>query len=276
MTEQRSLVYNNVGIAYRISGNGHPVVLIHGFAEDGTVWKYQELFLQHHFQVIIPDIPGSGKSAFLPMENLPASVIIDRYADVIKSILDKENINGCTIIGHSMGGYIALAFAEKYDAYINGLGLFHSTAYEDTDEKKKNREKGIAFIQKHGTHEFLKQSVPNLFAPSFAAEHPESITELINASGNFTSHVLVQYYEAMKARPDRTAVLKNILKPVLFIMGEEDKSVYLQDSLSQCYLPGLSLINIFPDVAHMGMWEMKDQANVTLIKFLNCTLHARL
>lgn len=275
MRVQRSLLYNNVNICYHVSGKGYPVVLIHGFAEDGTVWKYQELFLQNHFQVIIPDIPGSGKSAFLPLR-APASDILACYADIIKSILDKENINACTMIGHSMGGYIALAFAEKYDSYINGLGLFHSTAYEDTDEKKKNREKGIAFIQKHGTHEFLKQSVPNLFAPAFAASHPENIAELINASGNFTEQALVQYYEAMKARPNRTAVLKNISKPILFIMGEEDKSVYLQDSLSQCYLPGFSLVNIFPGVAHMGMWEMKDQSNVRLMEFFNCTLNARL
>ncbi len=276
MKEQRSLLYDNINIAYTVSGKGAAVVLIHGFAEDGAVWKHQEVFLRDYFQLIIPDVPGSGKSDFLPVQQTSASHIITRYADVIKSILEKENISSCTIIGHSMGGYIALAFAEKYGDHINGLGLFHSTAFGDSEEKKQHRDKAITFIQQHGTHEFLKQSVPNLFAPSFAAEHPENITELINASGNFTSQVLVQYYEAMKARPDRTAVLKNILKPVLFIMGEEDKSVYLQDSLSQCYLPGLSLISIFPGVAHMGMWEVKDQANVTLIKFLNCTLHARL
>ncbi|MFT3705413.1 MAG: alpha/beta hydrolase [Agriterribacter sp.] len=270
--EKKSIVYNDVNVFYKVTGEGAPVVLIHGFAEDGTIWKCQELFLKDHFRLIIPDIPGSGQSDYLPLDNITASGIIDRYADIIKKIIDKESVKNCVVIGHSMGGYIALAFAQKYADNLNGLGLFHSTAFADTDEKKKNRIKGIEFIQKHGAQEFLKQSIPNLFGSKFTAEHRADITELINASGNFTSLALVHYYEAMMHRPDRTEVLKNISKPVLFIMGEEDKSVYLQDSLSQCHLPLLSLIDILPDVAHMGMWEMKDQANVTVMKFLNYTL----
>jgi len=270
--QKKSIVYSDVNVFYKVTGEGAPVVLIHGFAEDGTVWKYQELFLKGNFRLIIPDIPGSGQSDYLPIDNIPASGIMERYADVIKKIIEAESIESCVVIGHSMGGYIALAFAQKYGDSINGLGLFHSTAFADTEEKRKARIKGIEFIQKHGVQEFLKQSVPNLFGAKFTAEHNTDIAELINASGNFTSKALVHYYEAMMHRPDRTEVLKNISKPVLFIMGEEDKSVYLQDSLSQCHLPELSLINIFPDVAHMGMWEMKDQANVTVMKFLNYTL----
>jgi len=271
---QRTLSYNNIDIVYHVTGNGAPVVLIHGFAEDNTIWKYQQAFLQQHFQLIIPDLPGSGQSPFLPFKN--TSAIIDGYAAIIKKILDQENIKSCNVVGHSMGGYVALAFAEKFPEHLAGLGLFHSTAYEDTEEKKKSREKGIAFIQKFGSKEFLKQAIPNLFGENFKKEHPGNIDELIEASGNYTQQALVQYYEAMMARPNRIAVLKSTSKPVLFIIGEEDKSVYLQDSLSQCHLPGLSLIDILPNVAHMGMWEMKDRSNATLMSFLNYTLHGRL
>ncbi|MFT3748014.1 MAG: alpha/beta hydrolase [Agriterribacter sp.] len=261
--------YNNCNICYRKTGRGPYAVLIHGFGEDGNIWKYQEAFLQNHYTLIIPDIPGSGKSVVMDQGDIKDAKLIETYADIIKKIIDIELVETCAVIGHSMGGYIALAFAEKFPEKLSSLGLFHSTAYADSTEKKDARRKGVAFIQKHGAHEFLKQSIPNLFGDAFKQSHPGQIEQLIEASGNFSKEALVQYYKAMMERPDRIDILKKVSKPVLFIIGEDDKSVYLQDSLSQCYLPGKSLINIYPDIAHMGMWEAKDQANATVMKFLN-------
>src|SRR5579871_2701338 len=91
-------------IFYRQEGKGIPVMLLHGFAEDGTIWNNQVEYLKQNARLIIPDLPGSGLSD--QNENL---LTIDDYADVVKVILDKENIPSCIIIGHSMGGYIALA-----------------------------------------------------------------------------------------------------------------------------------------------------------------------
>ncbi|MFT3947629.1 MAG: alpha/beta hydrolase [Agriterribacter sp.] len=270
----RYINYNDCNIYYRKTGKGPYVVLIHGFGEDGNIWKYQEAFLQNNFTLIIPDIPGSGKSDIMDQGNIADASLIEVYAAIIKAIIDAENIENCVVIGHSMGGYIALAFAEKYPERLNSLGLFHSTAYADTEEKKEARRKGIAFIQKHGAHEFLKQSIPNLFGDAFKQSHREQVDHLIEAAGNFTGTALVQYYKAMIERPDRINILKKISKPVLFIIGEDDKSVYLQDSLSQCYLPCKSLINIYPNIAHMGMWEAKNQSNAAMMKFLNYSLDA--
>lgn len=272
--EQCWLTYDNRKIFYRVAGSGPSVVLIHGFAEDGDVWSFQEKFLRNNFRLIIPDLPGSGKSELLPLSGIPAINFLDTYADIIKKILVSEKVTTSTVIGHSMGGYIALAFAQNHPDNINGLGLFHSSAYADSEERKNMRRKGIDFIQRYGSHEFLKQSIPNLFAKNFTDEHPEDIERLIEKAGNFTAEALVQYYEAMLARPERISVLENFSNPVLFIIGEEDKSVYLQDSLTQCHLPVLSLINILPGVAHMGMWEKKDLANITVMKFLNYVLDA--
>lgn len=264
--------YNNSSIYYNKIGNGPYVVLIHGFGEDGNIWKYQVDFLKQHFTLIIPDVPGSGKSALMWQNNTDDADLIEKYADIIKQIMDAEAIEKSVVIGHSMGGYIALAFAEKYSAYLNGLGLFHSTAFADTDEKKEARKKGVAFIEKHGAHEFLKQAIPNLFAPQFLASHQKQVDQLIESASNFTDQALVQYYKAMMERPDRINILKKVSKPVLFIIGEEDKSVYLQDSLKQCYLPSKSFINIYSNVAHMGMWEAKNQSNASVLKFLNYSL----
>ena len=263
------LTYNGSRIYYETEGEGLPVILIHGFGEDGTVWRYQHTFLKNHFRLIIPDLPGSGKSELLSISPNNTSFVIDLYAACIKQILDQEDVQKCTMLGHSMGGYIALAFAQYNPERLNGLGLVHSSAFADSKDKKTTRRKGITIIQRYGAQEFLKQSIPNLFAEQFTREHPDQIEALIACAGNFTAKALVQYYEAMTERPDRTETLKKIVNPVLFIIGEEDKSVYLQDSLKQCYLPGNTQINILPGVAHMGMWERKDQTNDTVMKFLN-------
>jgi pimeloyl-ACP methyl ester carboxylesterase len=131
MQKKLSIAYKNKSIYYSIFGKGNAVVLVHGFGEDGKVWNEIINGLQKKFLLIVPDLAGSGKS-----EMLDGDISIEDHADVIKTILDEENITECVMIGHSMGGYITLAFAEKYSAVLKGFGLFHSSAFADDEEKK--------------------------------------------------------------------------------------------------------------------------------------------
>ncbi len=115
--------------------------------------------------------------------------------------MDQEKITQLVLIGHSMGGYISLAFAQNNPDKLKGLGLFHSSAYADSDEKKEARNKNIRFIQKNGTPPFIGQAIPSLFSENFKSQNPEEITRLVNRYANFTPDSLVQYLEAMKQRP---------------------------------------------------------------------------
>jgi pimeloyl-ACP methyl ester carboxylesterase len=257
-------------IFYRFIGAGKPVILIHGFGEDGDIWKNQINFLKDRFLLVVPDLPGSGKSEMID------DMSMEGMAEVIKQILDTEfpkvppsgGFREAVLIGHSMGGYIALAFAEKYPAYLNAFGLFHSTAYADNEEKKSARRKSIEFIEQHGAFEFLKTATPNLFSPFSKEEIPESIGEFISSLSNFSPAALVSYYEAMMQRPDRTEVLKKLKIPVLFIMGEYDNAVPLNDVLEQCHLPEKSYIHLLTKSGHLGMIEEADKSNRFLEKFL--------
>ena len=269
--EEKSFQYNSSNIYYKIIGQGKPVLLLHGFGEDGSVWERQVQALKNNYRLIIPDIPGSGKS------ELVVNGTIETYAEIIKEILAFERSQGSrpgadfelvSLIGHSMGGYIALAFAEKYSQYLNSFGLFHSSAFADADEKKATRKKAIEFIQEKGAVAFLKTSIPGLFNETFDAENKPVILSLISKATNFTEAALVQYYEAMIARPDRVHVLKNFTKPVLFIIGEHDKAVPLQSSLEQCYVPAISHVHILQNAAHMGMYEETAKVNLVLDNFL--------
>ena len=157
-----------------------------------------------------------------------------------------EDLEGACIFGHSMGGYIALAFAEKYDKRLNGFGLLHSSSFPDTDEKRSVRKKGIEFMKQHGGFEFLKTSTPNLFSPQTKDKMPALVDEFIDSLRNFEAPSLVSYYEAMMQRPDRTAVLKKINVAVLLIAGEYDNAVPLKDSLSLAHLPRKAYLRLPP------------------------------
>jgi len=261
---EKTIIYQNSGISYRIIGEGKPVLLIHGFAEDSDIWENQVSYLKDNFRLIIPDIPGSGRSQLVPNAN------IETYASIIKEILDAELREHETVnlIGHSMGGYITLAFAEKHPHYLHSFGLFHSSAFADNEEKKQVRAKAIDFINDKGANAFLKTSIPGLFTKAFAEKFPEKINELIEKGKSFSSDALIQYYQAMIARPDRTHVLKSFSKPILFIIGEFDNAIPLQSSLQQCYLPEQSHVHILNQSAHMGMWEETDKSNEILFEFL--------
>jgi pimeloyl-ACP methyl ester carboxylesterase len=259
---KKKAIYRNHPVYYSTAGNGSPVVLLHGFAEDGTIWDQQVASLQKRFFVIVPDLPGSGDSTEwkdLSMEGL---------AEAVKEILAAENVSLVTVIGHSMGGYVALAFAEKYPELIKALGLFHSTSYADSEEKISNRKKSIAFLREHGTYAFLKQTSLNLFCNDFRNAHPEKVNRLIEQYRGFSPETLIAYYEAMMERPDRSEILRVLTRPVLFIAGAGDNLIPLKDVLEQSHLPNISYFHVLKASGHMGMWEEESESNRLLQEFL--------
>lgn len=238
-------------------------MLLHGFAEDGTIWEPQITALKDNYQLLVPDLPGCGQSP-MPVDDLS----LEKLANLLIALLDKEEIPQCILIGHSMGGYITLAVAEKYPHRLTVFGLFHSTAYGDSDEKIAGRRKSIEFIRKNGAPAYIRQSMPNLFAESSRKEHPEWIDSLIDRYTAFNPDALTQYQEAMISRPDRTHVLQQFAGPVLFIIGKQDPLIPLQVSLQQTHMPGLSHIHILEDAGHMGMLENTSASNNILDDFL--------
>lgn len=251
-----------------------PVVLLHGFGEDSHIWDLQLAFLEGHCELIVPDIPGSGLSPVLqevsrdPHDAPDEKITIDDYCDCIYALLEHENISRCIMLGHSMGGYITLAFAEKHPARLIKFGLIHSTAFADSEEKKLNRMRGIELMQLYGGQQFLKTTIPNLFSAGFKKKSPQSVEALITAASSFSTPALQQYYEAMKNRPDRTHVLQSNPLPVLFVIGTEDVAAPLPDVIRQTHLPLISYIHVLKGVGHMGMWEATAELNTALLAFI--------
>jgi pimeloyl-ACP methyl ester carboxylesterase len=260
----KSLSHKKGRISYSVFGKGKPVMLIHGFAEDSSIWENQVTRFREDFQLIVPDLAGSGKSDFIP-----EVFSMDDHAGVLEQILVAENIEAADIIGHSMGGYVALAFAEKYHEKMTGLCLFHSTAYPDSEEKIESRRKSIQFIKQNGSLKFLQQATPNLFSDQTRTANPALVEEIINRYSNFNPNSLVHYYEAMIQRPDRSEVLRKIPKPVLFLAGEHDTAIPLKHMMEQSYLPELSYFQSLKNSGHMGMLEEPANSNHYLETLLN-------
>lgn len=282
-------------VHYKIYGKGVPVVLLHGFGEDSSIWNRQVEVLQNHCRLIVPDLPGTGNSRWDDVNgqwsmvnkgkhtNSPFTIdhssltphasrltpSIDNLADSIFHLLQQEQIQSSYLLGHSMGGYITLSFAERYSSMLRGFGLIHSTAFADNEEKKKNRQRGIDLMEQYGGFSFLKTTIPNLFGEAFKKTNPEVVDQLIEQSADFSTPALQVYYYAMMNRPDRTYVLKSNPLPVLFVLGTEDIAAPLNDVLQQTHLPLISYIHILDGVGHMSMWESPERLNELLIAFIH-------
>ncbi len=260
---QKNILFWGRSLEYEVKGQGLPVMLLHGFMEDRAIWDLLLAGIEDKYCWLIPDLPGSGRSVY--NENLHS---LSDFSEAIHAIANQEGIQQLVLIGHSMGGYISLAFAEKYPSAVRALGLFHSSGYEDSEEKKEVRGKNIRFILKNGSALFLEQAIPGLFGERYQTEHPDKLRKRIADYADFKPAALIQYLQAMKQRPQTTGVLKTIDRPVLFIMGEEDKAVPLKDSLEQCHLPQISYIHILTSAAHMGMIENTSLCNSFVDRFL--------
>src|SRR6478609_5419181 len=258
--------YQSAYCYYRTEGEGIAVLFVHGFAEDHTVWNRQIEFLKEHCQVITPDLPGSGNSEVI---HYPLNAVsIDDFADYIHTVLQHAGIDKCIMLGHSMGGYIMLSFAEKHPECLLGFGFVHSTAYPDSEEKKAVRQRAIGTMQEYGSAAFVRSTTPNTFGVTYKREHQEEVEALIERGKDFKVEALQQYYTAMMNRPDRTSVLANSKVPVLFIIGLEDVAAPASDVLKQVSLPDVVHVHTLSGVGHMGMWEAADKENEYLLKFI--------
>lgn len=235
-------------INYHIKGKGAPIVFIHGFCEDSSMWENFIIPFSKN-KIIRIDLPGFGTSDVI--ENLS----VEQAADIIKDVLDDLEIKKCIIIGHSMGGYVSLAFAKKYSALLNGLGIFHSHPYADTEEKKEGRKKSIEFIKKNSHIHYIKQLIPALFPSKFAGSNNFLVNKMIHQASSFPANGIINGLQLMLNRPDQSEVLKNIKCPVLFIVGLDDELVPVEKSLEQTALPDVAHIHVLKGIGHMGMFE---------------------
>jgi len=252
--------FQNQQSHYKSTGRGKTIVLLHGFLESLEIWKNFTKYLSSDFQVVSIDLPGHGKSPCISDIHS-----MDLMADAVKAVLDHLKVKQCILIGHSMGGYVTLAFAEKYPAIIRGFGLFHSQAGADSKETKINRDKTIQLIEKNRLG-FIQMFIPDLFAPANRKKFDADIQVLKKQATDTPKEGIIAALRGMKERPNRTAVLETTNHPLLFILGKEDSRIPMDLVLKQASLGTRCEVQILKNVGHMGYIE-DEQYTLNSIKY---------
>lgn len=256
--------YRQGKIRYNVRGEGRAVVLLHGFLEDLNMWNgYANKLAGKNRRVICVDLPGHGKSDSFGYVHEPALM-----AEAVKAVLDKEKIRKATVVGHSMGGYTAMAMGEHFPDSVRGICMFFSTARDDSSEKKDVRGK-VSRLIKIDHESFIRKNVPHLFLPQKRKLFKKEINLMKKrAVANMTKRAVLAANEGMRVRPDREIVLKFAPYPVHFIIGKLDPVIAPEPIIEQTrHHDGLTY-DLLENCGHMGHLENRHACFQLLKQFL--------
>lgn len=252
--------YKGIPIYYLQKGKGKSVVLLHGFLESSTVWDNLASEISKSHQVISVDLLGHGKTGCLGYIHT-----MEQMAEAVDAVLNYLNVDKCMFLGHSMGGYVALAFLEMYPKKVEKLCLMNSTALEDSPEKKLNRDRAILAVkQSHKT--FINVSISNLFRPKNRTVFSEEIRLLKNEALQFPVQGVIAALEGMKIRKNRAILFRNAPIKKLMIIGRNDPVLQYHTLIEQTKCSDVEVVE-FPD-GHMSYIENKEENTYKILQFI--------
>lgn len=258
---KKQLTWKNKQLHYTISGSGPTVVLLHGYLENHSIWDELTENFKDKFTIIAPDLPGFGQSDVFG-ESHPMTFM----AEAVKAILDQEKKEKVVMVGHSMGGYVTLAFAEQFPERLNGLALFHSQAAADTPKAQQNRRRSIEVVTS-GHKKYINKFIPDLFAEENKTAFAEKIKSLCHEAEKISPEGIVAALNGMAERKDYRPLLKKLNIPVLFIVGKKDPRVNPEMISEQMILPKDSEAILVNNAGHMGQFEAPDKIFPVLESF---------
>jgi len=254
--------YQKKTINYTDDGTGKSIVLIHGFTESLKIWTGFATQLSKKYRVITLDLPGHGKSDCLAKVHS-----MELMAEVVFALLKRIRAGKCMMAGHSMGGYVTLAFAGKYPGMLRGLTLFHSHCFADTPFEQGNRDRTIAIVNQD-KFSYVAQFIPGLFPVEVHKKFSKLIERLIQRASRMEKEGVVAALEGMKIREDQSELLKNTKLPVLFILGQKDSKAPVSRLWEMIALPAVSETLILRECGHMGYIEAPEETLNAILGFV--------
>ncbi len=257
------ITFKNKRIFYDDLGHGPVVLLLHGYLETKAVWNSFAEKLSGHFRLIIPDIPGHGFS-----EVFGETHSMGLMAEALNFLLDSLNIEKCHVIGHSMGGYVMLAFADIFPEKINRLVLFHSSIYADSDEKKQNRQREIELIQSGKLELIINSNLPRTFANENLSKFSVRLSSMKEEARQHNPDGVCALLRGMMDRPDRQEMIKNLDRPMLYIFGKKDNYIGITAAEKMMAVNPVLEVNWLENSGHMGFVEEENKSIEIIRQFL--------
>jgi pimeloyl-ACP methyl ester carboxylesterase len=248
-------------IHYEVSGKGRAIVFLHGFLGSTKIWTDYIKKFENSYKIILIDLPGHGKSDCYGYIHT-----MELMAESVKSVLDELNLRRYILVGHSMGGYVSLAFAEMYPDNLKGLVLFHSTALADTDIKKLERTRSINLVKRNKSG-YVRGAILNLFNPNLLQYFEPEIELSENIAKGISIRAIIDCLEGMKQRLNREVILKFAEYPILFLAGKNDRVIPFETIEQQAKLPRRSYTGFLKQAAHMSMFEEPTNSQKFLSRF---------
>ncbi len=258
----KTIKFKKGTVTFSDTGKGRVVVLLHGFLGSHQIWNSTIQSLSKSFRVIAIDLPGHGETDCFGYVHT-----MELLAKSVKAVMDSLRLKKYVIIGHSMGGYAGLAFADMYPDNLKGLCLYHSSAYADSDEKKRDRTRSIKVVK--ANHKiFTTEVIKNLFATKNFKYLKDEIAFAQKIAAKTSKQSIIASLEGMKDRPHRDMILGLAHFPVMMVIGEHDNVLPSTQLLEQADLIKNKHVLYLEHDGHMGFLESPRRSNEALKKFL--------
>lgn len=251
--------YKNTKTTYSDQGKGTTIVLLHGFLENSSMWNYLVPTLEKKYRVVCIDLLGHGNTDCLGYVHT-----MEDMADAVHHVLHELKIRKAVFVGHSMGGYVALAFAELYPDVMKGLVLLNSTSRSDSEERKSNRDRAIKAV-KQNYIAAVSMSIANLFSEENREKLIDEIQWVKEEALKTPLQGIIAAQEGMKIRKDREVILHFAPYPIALILGKKDPVLNYYDNLDQIENTQVQLIT-FND-GHMSHLENQMELEKELLIF---------
>ena len=256
----KQLLFKNTIINFNDVGKGTAILLLHGYLENSSMWDYFVPEFSKKNRVITIDLLGHGASGCLGYVHS-----MEEQADMVAEVLTHLKIKKVNLIGHSMGGYVALAFAELYAQHVKSLVLMNSTSRADNTEKRQNRDRAIQAVKKNYVI-FVKISIANLFSEENQILLIDEIENVKKEALKTPLQGIIAAQEGMKIRNDREVLLHFAPYPKMLILGKKDTVLNYEDTIDQIEKTNVQLVT-FPD-GHMSHIENRKALLIVLLDFI--------
>ncbi len=255
--------FNNTTIRFKDEGRGPVVVLLHGYLESLEIWSEFSAELAEFCRVVSIDLPGHGKSGVFGKVHT-----MELLAETIKAVMDFLNTGKYLLVGHSLGGYVALAFLELFPECLSGLSLFHSFPLGDSNEAIKNRNREKKLVENGKKDLIYTVNIPKAFATDNLEKFSEQVDNAKEIARNIPGEGIVAVLNGMIIRPDRSKILTGTALPFLWILGKKDNYIPYEAIIKKVELPKHGKLITLGNSGHMGFIEEKKRSLNAILGFL--------